>query len=274
VSRRPLTGPGVAARMAPGGRLWSESPVRRPYPRVRQAGAPVSVPVAVPFISEGAVNAQSSTGAAGHGRLFWYDTREVGDILVALAVGQNAGADVVAAPAGWTTVATGTLTGGPALGGGGTTYSWCLAWGTSVGSTASPTNEGVFHLPTRYGVGHGYQFRPGAITLRPVILGTPVVTGTGASSLQFAPVPGGSSTPVQSSALVFATGSATGTNTMTPATGTTESGVTGGIFGDDTNRPLGTLASYPPGTIFTNSPQYQTWTAATGTFAGISWAWA
>lgn len=27
-------------RMAPGGRRWSESPVRRPYPRVRQLGAP------------------------------------------------------------------------------------------------------------------------------------------------------------------------------------------------------------------------------------------
>jgi hypothetical protein len=44
VSRRPPLQPEEVtplgmSRIAPGGRLWSESPVRRPYPRVRQMGS-------------------------------------------------------------------------------------------------------------------------------------------------------------------------------------------------------------------------------------------
>ena len=38
MSRRPPLRPGRAARMAPGGRMWSESPVRQAYPRVRRVG--------------------------------------------------------------------------------------------------------------------------------------------------------------------------------------------------------------------------------------------
>lgn len=47
MTRRPPVRPPRAARMAPGGRRWSESPIRRPYPRVRQMGAelpPVELP--------------------------------------------------------------------------------------------------------------------------------------------------------------------------------------------------------------------------------------
>ena len=59
MTRRP-PGPGVnprpAARMAPGGRMWSESPVRRPYPRVRQVGAAVtSVPIPEGSFTSGAL---------------------------------------------------------------------------------------------------------------------------------------------------------------------------------------------------------------------------
>ena len=58
MSRRP-PGPGMnprpASRMAPGGRMWSESPIRRPYPRVRQAGEASTVGTVVlrPVLLEG-----------------------------------------------------------------------------------------------------------------------------------------------------------------------------------------------------------------------------
>jgi hypothetical protein len=63
VTRRPL-GPGMtprpASRMAPGGRMWSESPVRRPLPRVRQMGVDPCIRVPPPYLEAAGWNGVES----------------------------------------------------------------------------------------------------------------------------------------------------------------------------------------------------------------------
>lgn len=127
MTRRPLRPPGARdagarRRMAPGGRMWSESPVVFPRERVAGAGTPAD-PTYVAF---GTLN--TDTGA-----LTWTAARESGDRLLAAAV-SNGGTPVP--PPGWTTIDTGTA--GAAQ--------WVVAAGISAGG-AQNTIEGTWTLP-------------------------------------------------------------------------------------------------------------------------------
>jgi hypothetical protein len=174
MTRRPMRPPMAAAdgarrRMAPGGRMWSESPVV--YPRERVAGAGT---VTIPDVTYVAfANLNTTTGD-----LTWNAARQAGDLMVAL-VAANGG--TVSAPAGWTTHASGSA--GSAA--------WILASGVSVGG-ATGTVEGTFGLPGTGGVaGVPYCVRGGTVGAVDA-----QNTGTGTSHGFIQPV-GGVAFPIQ-----------------------------------------------------------------------------
>lgn len=105
MSRRPPTPPvgrvdRARARMAPGGRMWSESPLRYPRKRTATSGVPADS-VAPVWCITGHVSASSGV----------ITLPEFGEATSAVAFITSRGSSIPTAPAGWTVLASGQQTG-------------------------------------------------------------------------------------------------------------------------------------------------------------------
>lgn len=158
------------ARMAPGGRRWSESPIPRPgtVRRARAVGMPTPPSAGYEGGNSGSLATTSATSLT-------MDSSAAADGQVAIVVAHAADV-VVSAPSGWTVVASGTSG----------DLSYVIAWTTESGSTDyTLTATGTGYDPSTY-YGHiAYTLSHWTVDTTVEVVAS-VSTATGAGS--FAPI--------------------------------------------------------------------------------------
>jgi hypothetical protein len=227
-------------RMAPGGLRWSESPVPRKYsPRLPMVGDDTPITKSWSYVGGGGINAAT-------GQVRW-DARAAGDTLYMFTCGLGG----LNAPAGWTTLWTGTM---PGLAG--ETYTWRFTQATSAGGPLD-TTEGTFTGFTGgIAAGYGFIYRQ---TGWAVALTGPTVTVTGVTTAQFVPPGTGTMEPIQMMASVCAPGGTYAFGTEVPGTPGHFSVVNNPVTGAKIQvRGTSPTAKGTGSGVFPNNPQYCT----------------